>query len=292
MASPVQDHVHAAVQVEHALGSLQGHVQPPLPAQLCCCRLHRGHAEGSSRLQADASPTCQLQPPKASQTLATCRTLAIAKPRSISHAHHRGDLVRWPVGAIQTSRRGLHTAKGCSAGQASIQAFERKRGTRKQERIRGLGRTGHSRARCRMSSRDPRAQNSVTMQGGAEQAPRNMTMLGWRSTLISCVSLRSSSSTLLLLADLQQQARSVKHAAAGGATTNRHTQAGPRIHTKLGMVTICMPSHSTSPAYCCSGCSESSVLLELRGQACSDRKRRHMCARQRHSKLCILPDTL
>ena len=89
MASPVQDHVHAAVQVEHALGSLQGHVQPPLPAQLCCCRLHRGHAEGSSRLQADASPTCQLQPPKASQTLATCRTLAIAKPRSISHGYHR-----------------------------------------------------------------------------------------------------------------------------------------------------------------------------------------------------------
>ena len=28
------------------LGSLQGHVQAPLPAQLCCRRLHRGHAEG------------------------------------------------------------------------------------------------------------------------------------------------------------------------------------------------------------------------------------------------------
>ena len=63
--------------------------------------------------------------------------------------------------------------------------------------------TGHSRARVRMSRREPRAQYSVTMQGGLEQAPRNMTMLGWRSTLISCVSFRSSSSTLLLFPDLQ-----------------------------------------------------------------------------------------
>ena len=185
----------------------------PPPAQ--------GARRGSSCMQADASFTCQSQLPKASQTLATCRTLAIAKPRSVSHGYHRGDLVRWPVGAFQTSKRGLHTAKGCSAGQASIQALERKRGTRKQERIRGLGRTGHSRARCRMSSREPRAQNSVTMQGGAEQAPRNMTMLGWRSTLISCVSLRSSSSTLLLLADLHRRARSVNHAAARRAITSR-----------------------------------------------------------------------
>ena len=62
--------------------------------------------------------------------------------------------------------------------------------------------TGHSRARVRISSKDPRAQYSVIMQGGLEQAPRNMTMLGWRSTDISCVSLRSSSRTELLLDDL------------------------------------------------------------------------------------------
>lgn len=54
-----------------------------------------------------------------------------------------------------------------------------------------------------MSRREPRAQYSVTMHGGLEQAPRNMTMLGWRSTLISCVSFLSSSNTLLLFADLQ-----------------------------------------------------------------------------------------
>ena len=66
----------------------------------------------------------------------------------------------------------------------------------------GQALTGHSWARVRISSKDPRAQYSVIMQGGLEQAPRNMTMLGWRSTDISCVSLRSSSRTELLLDDL------------------------------------------------------------------------------------------
>ena len=79
--------------------------QPPRPCSAAAASpaLLRPPAQGAHResscMQADAF-TCQSQPSKASQTLAMCRTSAIAKPRSISHGSRRGDLVRWLVGAL------------------------------------------------------------------------------------------------------------------------------------------------------------------------------------------------
>ena len=84
MALPVQDHIHTAVQVEHALGCLQGHVQPPLPAQLCCRRLQKKHADNhcTRKLLPGQPARCSLQ--RASPVLVTRQTVATAKPNVIT----------------------------------------------------------------------------------------------------------------------------------------------------------------------------------------------------------------